>query len=100
MIRHIVLFRQSATDPEQRRRDADQLRDRLEGLVGVVPGVSDLRVGPDLGDVDGHWDLALVSHHASVDDLRQYATDPRHREVIAWVDGFITERAVVDVHLD
>jgi len=100
VIRHIVLFRQSATDAEQRRRDADQLRSRLEALVGVVPGVSDLRVASDLGEIEGHWDLALVSHHPSREALQQYATDPRHREVIAWVDGMVTERAVVDVLLD
>jgi hypothetical protein len=62
--------------------------------------VTDLRVAPDLGEIDGHWDLALVSHHPSREDLRHYATDPRHREVIAWVNRVVTERAVVDVQLD
>ena len=99
MIQHVVLFRLRAEDAGQRAQDAAEIRRRLEGLVGVVPGVDELRVRPDLG-VDGHWDLVLHSLHPSVDGLAAYAKDPRHREVIAFCDSVVSERAVVDADLD
>lgn len=100
MIQHVVLFRFAATDDGQRDRDAAELRRRLEGLVGAVPGVDVLRVRSDLGDHDGHWDAVLLSEHPTREALQEYATDPRHLEVITWVDGVVSERAVVDVELD
>ncbi|MFT3873575.1 MAG: Dabb family protein [Nocardioides sp.] len=99
MIRHIVLFRLAADDIAQRDRDAAELGARLEALVGVVPGVDDLQVRPDLGEVDGHWDVALVSHHQNRAALASYASDARHRAVIAWVDGVASARAVVDYEI-
>ncbi|MGC4110435.1 MAG: Dabb family protein [Nocardioides sp.] len=99
MIRHVVVFRMAADNPEERSRDAAEVRHRLEALVGVVPGVRELVVRPDVG-VDGHWDLALVTSHDSREDLATYAADPRHREVIAFCDSVVAERAVVDSDLD
>lgn len=99
MIRHVVVFRMAADDPEQRSRDAGEVRRRLEALVGVVPGVRELEVRPDLG-VDGHWDLALVTLHDTREDLAAYAADSRHREVIAFCDSVVAERAVVDSDLE
>ena len=99
MIRHVVAFRLAADDPADRTRDAAEIRRRLESLVGVVPGLHDLEVRPDLG-VEGHWDLALVTHHDTLDDLAAYAGDPRHREVIAFCDTVVSAKAVVDSDLD
>jgi hypothetical protein len=99
VIRHVVLFRLGATDADQRAKDAAEVRRRLETLVGVVPGLNDLQVRPDLG-VEGHWDLALVTLHPTIEGLRAYATDPRHLEVLAFCDTVVADRAVVDSDLD
>jgi hypothetical protein len=99
VIRHVVAFRLAADDPADRSRDASEIRRRLESLVGVVPGLRDLVVRADLG-VEGHWDLALVTHHDTRDDLSAYAGDPRHREVIEFCDTVVSAKAVVDSDLD
>lgn len=99
MIRHVVVFRLAADDPGARARDAAEVRSRLEALVGHVPGLRELEVRPDLG-IEGHWDLALVTLHDSREDLAAYAADPSHREVIAFCDTVVAERAVVDSDLD
>jgi len=99
VIRHVVVFRLAADDPADRQRDATEIRRRLEALVDVVPGLRGLEVRPDLG-VEGHWDLALVTLHDTGDDLAVYAADPRHREVIAYCDTVVAERAVVDSDLE
>lgn len=99
MIRHVVAFKLSADSVAERDRDAAEIRRRLEALVGVVPGVRDLKVRADLG-VDGHWDLALVSLHDTRDELAAYAADPRHREVIAFCDTIVSDKAIVDSDLE
>jgi quinol monooxygenase YgiN len=90
MIRHVLCFRLV-----DREHDA-AIRQRLTALVGVVPGLLAMDVEPDLGEVDGHWDLVLVSEHESVEALAAHQTHPEHRAAAAWVAQFVTERAVVD----
>jgi hypothetical protein len=93
VIRHVLCVRLADRDHD------DAIRARLTALVGVVPGLIRMDVEPDLGGVDGHWDLVLVSDHESVDALDAYQAHPRHREAAAWVAPFIVERAVVDYRL-
>jgi hypothetical protein len=89
----------SAADVAQRARDAAEIRRRLESLVGIVPGVQELTVRPDVG-VEGHWDLALVTLHESREELAAYGADPRHQEVIAFCDTVVADKAVVDSDLN
>lgn len=94
-VRHVVLFRLLETDVRLRDDQVSRMRERLEGLVGVVPGLSALTLRPDLGAA-GHWDVALVSDHDSAQALADYQDHPAHREVVAWVSTLVAERAVVD----
>lgn len=96
MIRHIVEFRLAATDPAQRANDADGIRARLGALVGVVPGLQRLEVHRDLGLIDTHWDVVLVSDHDDNAALEGYQAHPAHREVSAWISTVVTDRAVID----
>jgi hypothetical protein len=90
VIRHVLCFRLKDRDHD------DAIRERLTSLVGVVPGLISMDVEPDLGTVDGHWDLVLVSDHESPEALEGYQAHPDHREAAAWVGQFVDERAVVD----
>jgi heme-degrading monooxygenase HmoA len=96
MIRHIVLFTLSATDEVQRATDTAGLKDRLESLVGQIPGLRTLTVASDLGEVDGHFDVALVSEHDDNEALRNYQAHPLHVEAGAYVKTVVDKRAVVD----
>lgn len=96
MIRHIVAFRLGATDETQRSTDAAGIRERLSALVGVIPGLQTVTVGRDLGLVDGHWDVVLVSEHDDNPALEGYQAHPAHKEAAAWISTVVTERAIVD----
>lgn len=96
MIRHIVAFKLTATDPDQRARDADGIRSHLTALVGQVPGLQAMTVAPDLGLVAGHWDVVLVSDHDDNAALEAYQAHPAHREASAWVSTVVSDRAIVD----
>ena len=99
MIRHIVLFRLAATDDAQRRDDAHGIAERLEALETEIAGIQSIRVDRDLGLVDGHWDVALVSEHDDNSALEAYQVHPAHVEVATWIGTVISDRAVVDYSL-
>ncbi|WP_210479644.1 Dabb family protein [Naasia sp. SYSU D00948] len=96
MIRHVVLWKLSSSDPSQRERDAEGIRERLEALVGVVPGLRSLIVAPDVGSTEGNWDLVLVSEHDDEDALAVYQKHPAHVEAAAFVHSVVQARACVD----
>ena len=96
MIRHIVLFRLAAEDDTQRREDASEIASRLEALHSQIAGIESIRVDRDLGLVDGHWDLALVSEHEDNAALEAYQVHPLHKEAAAFIASVISDRAVVD----
>ena len=99
MIRHIVLFTLAATDPAQRDADVAAMRERLGALVGVVPGLTAMSVSRDLGLVDDHWDVVLVSDHDDNAALEGYQAHPAHQEAGAFVRSVTTSRATVDYEL-
>ncbi|OYX59224.1 MAG: hypothetical protein B7Y93_00825 [Micrococcales bacterium 32-70-13] len=99
MIRHIVLFRLAADDDAQRRDDAQGMAERLEALQMQIPGIQSIRVDRDLGLIDGHWDVALVSEHDDNAALEAYQVHPAHKEAGEFVTSVISDRAVVDYSL-
>jgi Stress responsive A/B Barrel Domain len=99
VIRHIVAFRLTPQEARERSRTVKEIHDRLTALVPAIPGLRSMDVAPDLGIVEGHWHLVLVSEHDDSDALEAYQRDPRHVEASAWVGQFVVERAVVDYAL-
>ena len=96
MIRHIVMFRLGATDDLQRRDDARGIAERLQALETQIAGIQSIRVDRDLGLVEGHWDVVLVSEHDDNAALEAYQVHPAHKDVAAWIGTVIGDRAVVD----
>lgn len=96
MIRHIVLFKLAADDDAQRRDDAHGIAERLEALDTQIAGIQSIRVDRDLGLVEGHWDIALVSEHDDNAALEAYQVHPAHQEAAVFVKSVTSDRAVVD----
>ena len=97
MIRHIVAFRLATADPDARRRQAAEIRERLTSLVGQIPGLLALDVFEDVGVVPSHWPLILISDFETPEALDRYMVDPRHRAVVEWMNnGIVVDRAAVD----
>jgi hypothetical protein len=96
VIRHVVLFRLSADTPEQRAADFAGMKERLEGLVGQIPGMLGLEVRGDLGLVRANWDVVLISQHETPSDLEAYQEHPAHREAGAWAESVSSDIVCVD----
>ena len=72
-IRHIVCWKLSALTPRKKADAAAGIVTGLESLVGVVPEIRSLTVGPDVAGNE-NWDVALI---ADFDDLEALPEAPR-----------------------
>jgi hypothetical protein len=96
-LRHVVAWKVAASDPETRDAHAREISDRLRALVGVVPSIGALSVGPNV--IDGNWDVALVADFEDAEALDAYQTHPIHQEVVAYVRSVVSDRVAVDFEL-
>ena len=99
MIRHIVCWTFQSTDPDERAAALAGMRERLEPLPSVVPGLRSLVVRADLGDTESNWDVVLVSEHDDRAALAAYTDHPEHLAAASFVRSVVAERACVDVEL-
>ncbi|MCS5717901.1 Dabb family protein [Herbiconiux sp. CPCC 205763] len=99
MIRHVVAWKLEATDPAEKAADAAEIARLLSGLVGVVPSIAALDVGPNMAYFEANWDVLLVADFASLADLDAYQTHPAHLEVVPQVKARVAQRASVDIEL-
>ena len=91
MLTHLVFW---TLKEENRAENARRIKAMLEALVGVIPGLLEMRVGENLNS--GEWDLALCSRFESLEALHAYEIHPAHQKVRAFVSSVRTGRAAVD----
>jgi len=96
-LRHVVAWKLAASDPAVRDEQARQISDRLMALVGVVPSIGSLSVGPNV--IDGNWDVALVADFEDAAALDAYQVHPVHQEVVAYVRSVVSDRVAVDFEI-
>lgn len=96
MIRHIVVFKLGASQPDQRTKDAVEMASRLEGLLHIVPGILSIKVSEDFGVIPSHWEVILVADYQTQESLDSYQSHPKHREVVDWINSVVVDRAVID----
>ena len=90
MITHIVLMK--FADPGNR----DEAKKRLEELPAAIPQIRSLTVGLNVVEAEVNYDLALVTTHDSIDELKGYQGHPVHVEFGGWLRPLLTSRVVVD----
>ena len=90
MVKHILLW--NLTDPAHTDENATQMKEKLAGLVGVVPGLVSAQVGRGFSG----FDVALVSELTDRDALAVYQDHPAHMEVKKFVHSVISERVSCD----
>ena len=81
MIKHIVMWNVAGETAEQKRQAALFLKDRFEGLRGLIPGLRQLEIGVDISGVDYACDVVLYSEFETGEALEAYASHPEHLRV-------------------
>jgi len=91
MLTHMVFWK---LKEEGKAESARRIKEGLEALVGVAPGLLEMRVGLNLNG--GEYDLALCSRFEGMPALHAYEAHPEHLRVRALVRQVAVARAAVD----
>ena len=94
MVTHIVLW--NVKDKAKIAQTYQTLKQKLESLVGVVPGLCSANVGKGFNG----FDLALVSQHDSKQAVADYQEHPAHLAVKEYVQSVVCERVCCDFEVE
>jgi len=96
MINHIVLFKLQESQINEKENILFEVKSLLESLKDKIPEVKFLEVGMNY-EVDAKsYDIVLLSHFNSIDDLDKYRVHPEHLKVVARIGEITVSRAAVD----
>lgn len=96
-IRHLVMWKLSATTSEERAQQCEEIRAALEGLNGVIPEIMSLTVSQNVHKIGDNFDVVLNSVFDSIADVETYAAHPAHVEAGKVPKSYAVARAQVDV---
>jgi hypothetical protein len=97
MLTHIVFWKlKDEADGHSKAEIASRLKHDLEALRGAVPGVRAIEVGIDVNRSEAAYDVALYSVFSDAAALEAYQRHPKHQEIVKFLAGVRTARAVVD----
>ena len=97
MIKHIVVWRlHESAHGNSKAENAAKIKQRLEALKGVVPGLITLEIGIDFSATADSGDVVLYSEFESREALDAYQAHPMHQEVMPFIMAARSERRMVD----
>jgi hypothetical protein len=97
MIKHIVLWKlKDSANGHSKQENARLIKEKLEALRGVIPGLLKIEVGIDFSRTELSSDLALYSEFATRADLDAYQAHPDHKAVMPFIMEARSERRLVD----
>ncbi|MDE6721604.1 MAG: Dabb family protein [Bacteroidaceae bacterium] len=101
MVKHIILWTLNPELSESEKQQVKQdIKEGLEGLVGKVPGLMDVKVNID-GRLDSsNADVMLDSTLESEEALKAYASHPAHVAVAdSKVRPYTVQRSCLDYEI-
>ncbi|KAK3715731.1 hypothetical protein LTR37_006956 [Vermiconidia calcicola] len=78
---HIVLF---TLKPSATKEQVSELKDAANSMVGQIPGLTKMEVGPPLGSTAARaqgFDYGLIAVLEKPEDVKVYAEHPVHQKV-------------------
>ncbi|MFZ5431978.1 MAG: Dabb family protein [Bacteroidota bacterium] len=96
MINHVVLFKLKQFPAEEKTVILNELKDLLLGLQDKIEELVYIEAGINHEPDSKNYDLALISHFKSLDDLERYRVHPAHMVVVKRMGEVAETRAAVD----
>lgn len=96
MINHVVLFKLKDYSEAEKPMVIAEMKSLLEGLKGKIDELKFIEVGVNYELNSKSYDVALISHFNSVEDLDKYRIHPEHKKVLTRFAELRLERAAVD----
>lgn len=79
MIKHIVMWKlKDHAEGNDRTTNAREMKRRLEGCAGIVPGIRKLEVGLAEEGLEATYDVVLYAEFDSKEALDAYQSHPQH----------------------
>ncbi|PHS58014.1 MAG: stress responsive protein [Sulfurimonas sp.] len=97
MIVHIVMFK---FKDENKEKNIQEVKTRLNDLVSLIPELQSLEVGIDFSNSQRAFDLSLYATFISKEDLKAYAVHEQHLKVVELIKSVTLESKVVDYVLE
>ncbi|WP_394771674.1 Dabb family protein [Lacisediminihabitans sp.] len=96
MLKHVVCWKIVDADSIESLDVIGKIEDGLRALVGTVPSIRALDVGPSVLTGPNHWDLALIVDFDNEAGLEEYQVHPAHQKLGAYIRSVVSEQATVD----
>jgi hypothetical protein len=97
MINHVVLFKLKKYDSEsEKQTEISKIEEALLSLLGKIDELKYIEVGVNYDLATKSFDICLISHFESVDQLDAYRIHPEHLKVAELIGQHAVERAAVD----
>lgn len=97
MVKHIVLWSlKNSAAGRSREANAVLMKEKLEALAGIIPGLLRIEVGIDIGRSEQSFDVALYCEFDSLASLGAYQSHPAHQAVVSFIREVREDRWVVD----
>jgi hypothetical protein len=97
MIKHIVMWKlKDFAEGNDRQTNARLVKEKLEALDGLVPGLLELEVGLGIGQGGDACDVALYTVFADEAALSAYQEHPDHKAVFPFIGSVRETRSVTD----
>lgn len=98
MIKHIVIWHLKET-ANNKQGNALLIKQKLEALQGVIPGLLKIEVGMDFSQTANSGDIVLYSEFDSRLSLAQYQTHHEHKAIVPIIVENCFARQVVDYEI-
>ena len=100
MVKHMVMWSFKEEIPEEKKAELKaQIKEHLEGLVGVVPGLLSAKVITE-PLASSTRDLCLITELESEEALKAYAVNPNHVHVAdTYVRPNVCDRVAMDFEI-
>lgn len=97
MINHVVLFKLKKYDSESEKQDIiGVIEDALLGLKAKITELKHVEVGVNYELSAKSYDICLITHFETIEQLDAYRIHPEHIEVAELIGQHAVERAAVD----
>jgi hypothetical protein len=97
MIKHIVIFKLKEFENEDLKAVVrNKIKHVLLALKGKIEVLKYIEVGLNYELISSSYDICLITHFASLNDLEVYRMHPEHLKVVEIIKANTTNRAVVD----
>ena len=95
MVKHIVFMKLE----DNSEKNKVLVKDKLISMKGRINVLKEIEVGINFNNSDRAYDIALVTLFENKEDLKAYAVDEIHLEVIDFLKSINTITKVVDYYI-